>query len=137
MHLHVVLEWRDRTWTHAKRFQLPRSKAKPQHMTTENQECQGKKRVMTSAPLHYYCQVPKNGQVHTWTDKPAFTSSAVNPRWLNMWIQAQKLDPLRTRGEFVKCCVNLTSNLQNVDRLSQEHKHLLLQQFPLQLNVCN
>ena len=91
---------------------------------------------MTSAPLHYYCQVHKRGQVHSWTDKPAFTAFVVNPRWLNMWIQAQKVDPLHARDEFVKCCVNLTSNLQNLDRLSQEQELLLLKEKEVSVRLA-
>ena len=126
VHLHVVLEWWQRTWVGKWKLRLP-SGVKPQHLTAECGQTLGKKRSMSAAPMHYYCQVPKRGQLHSWTDKPAFTEFHVNPRWLNMWIQAQKLDPERARGEFVKCCVNLTSNLQNLDRLTREQEMLLLE----------
>ena len=124
LHLHVVLEWVRRRNISKSNLSLPVAKVLPQHLTGDS--AAAGHRVMTSAPLHYYCQVPKVGQVHTMTNKPAFTAFLVNPRWLNMWIQAGKLDPVPARAEFVKCAVNLTSNLQNLDRLSRERENMLL-----------
>ena len=80
---------------------------------------EGSKRGSNSPnPLHYYVQMPKQGMLLFKTNFAAFADFKVNPRWITGYLQSKKMTVAGASGEYVKCCHNLTSNLQNLKTLA-------------------
>ena len=94
LHIHLVgvrpesFRYTDGTKTPALRLQ--RLDLKPSHMKGCIDPTSGK-RSKTTAPLHYYCQMPKKGLIASWTNHVAFKDFLVSPRWIVSFVQRGKM----------------------------------------------
>ena len=88
-HAHLVLDWdgRKKSMYEVKSLMVlglePASVegAAPQEET---------KRRQSAAPMHYYLQMDKPGQISVTTNCVMFRDFSVNPRWVTKWLQLGK-----------------------------------------------
>ena len=85
-------------------------------------------RARNTWPLHYYLQMPKHGSVWHATNLDAFTQFPVNPRWITSFVQSGHLESEDAKREYIKCCINLTSNLQNLQAVTKAQEDVLVRQ---------
>ena len=94
LHIHFVgvrpegFRYSDGTRTPA--LHLQRLDIKPSHIKGLVDPANGR-RTKTTAPLHYYCQMPKKGLIASWTNHVAYKDFLVSPRWIVSFVQRGKM----------------------------------------------
>ena len=83
-------------------------------------------RSRQTAPSHYYLQMPKVGGVWFQTNTPAFRKFNVNVRWVTGFWQTGHLLTEAARSEYVRCKMNITANLKNLEHVDREQEAELL-----------
>ena len=122
LHVHVVMSWgKQKSIAFASAFRL--AGVLPTHNTATPMAFH---RSRSTAPAHYYLQMPKVGGIWSATNTPAFKNFPVNPRWVTAFWQAGQLVTATARAEYVKCKMNLVSNLQNLQVVDRETEAELL-----------
>ena len=123
LHAHVVFTWsRNKTIRSASSLRL--AGVLPVHNSDGNPMAFHRSR--SSAPGHYYLQMPKVGSIWRATNTLAFKKFAVNPRWVTAFWQSEHLTTESARAEYVRCKMNLMSNLQNLQVVDRETEAELL-----------
>ena len=100
---------------------------KPAHVKGLIDPTNGKK-CKTTAPLHYYCQMPKRGLIASWTNHVAFKDFLVSPRWIVSFVQRGKM----THEDAKK--VTVFSLLRGARRHTHIPKITLFHRYPF-LNI--
>ena len=102
-----------------------------------------RKRAGGTGAGHYYCLVPKLGQIWSWGSVRPFKDFPVNPMWITDYVQGGKIGVDVARSEYIKCGKNLDYNLRNLQRYVSEQRDAALQkrirsvQQQLQAQVCD
>ena len=122
LHVHVVMSWgKQKSIAFASAFRLAGVL-----LTHNTATPMAFHRSRSTAPAHYYLQMPKVGGIWSATNTPAFKKFPVNPRWVTAFWQAGQLVTATARAEYVRCKMNLVSNLQNLQVLDRETEAELL-----------
>ena len=94
LHLHFVgvrpEGFRYTDGTRTPHLRLQRLDIKPSYIKGCIDPTSGK-RSKTTAPLHYYCQMPKKGLIASWTNHVAYKDFLVSPRWIVSFVQRGKM----------------------------------------------
>ena len=94
LHIHIVaarpsgFRYTDGRRTPA--LHLEQFNIKPSHIKGLVDPANGKK-CKSTAPLHYYCQMPKRGKIASWTNHFAYKDFLVSPRWIVSFVQRGKM----------------------------------------------
>ena len=123
LHVHLVMSWgKQKTIWSASALRL--AGVLPTHNSGTPMAFH---RSRSTAPGHYYLQMPKVGGIWSATNTPAFKKFPVNPRWVTAFWQAGQLVTATARAEYVRCKMNLVSNLQNLQVVDRETEAELLE----------
>ena len=94
LHFHFVVSrpegFRYTDGTRTPHLRLQRLDIKPSHIKGCIDPTSGRK-CRTTAPLHYYCQMPKKGLIKSWTNHFAYKDFLVSPRWIASFVQRGKM----------------------------------------------
>ena len=74
---------------------------------------------------HYYLAMPKLGKVHWASSRSPYKGKnaySVNPEWITQALQGGKITFGHAKSEYIKCCRNVSHNLQNLERLCLENR---------------
>ena len=95
VHIHLVSEWPKKV--RAGRFSdWELAGVKPTNARSDDNADEGdlvrkRQRKVSSDGAHFYNQMQKIGACNVWTNYKAFEDFNVNPRWISVWMQRQKI----------------------------------------------
>ena len=104
---------------------LQRLDIKPSHIKGLVDPANGKK-VKTTAPLHYYCQMPKKGLIASWTNHYAYKDFLVNPRWIVGFVQRGKMGHEDAKKVIVFVFLSDTGRHTHISKIILFHPGFLL-----------
>ena len=106
----------------------------PHYSAQRSSSGQTRKVVSSAGACHYYCQIPKIGQVFMHCTTHAFHDFPVNPEWVTNFLQSEKITELVAREQYVRCGKNLAHHLSNLERVVMEKRRGQLEKKRLQIS---
>ena len=112
LHIHIVISrhagFRFTDASRMPALRLEQFNIKPAHLKGLVDPANGK-RTKSTAPMHYYCQMPKKGKLASWTNHFAYKDFLVSPRWIVSFVQKGKMSYEDARKVSVFFCFNEVS----------------------------
>ena len=134
LHLHFVGVrpdgFRYTDGTRMPHLRLQRLDIKPSHVKGCIDPTSGK-RSKSTAPLHYYCQMPKKGLIASWTNHVAFKDFLVSPRWIVSFVQRGKMTHEDAKKVTVFSFLGGARRHTHIPKITLFHRYPFLTYFGL------
>jgi hypothetical protein len=121
LHVHLVVDWdgfRKSMYDINSLCLLGKPPAQTQGTAPQEE----RSRNNSSAPMHYYLQMAKPGQIAVSTNHVMFHDFSVNPRWVTKWLQLGKIKWDTAEKHYVYCTANCSGNLKNLTCFTNKMK---------------